>query len=132
MNKKANRACAWVCAAIAAALLVWAGAAAAQTFRGTILGTVTDASGAAVPGATVTIKNTGTGLTRVVTTSDDGTYSVPELPIGTYTVSVGKDGFKSAVVNGVAVEVAGERRADVTLTPRSEERRVGKGWRARE
>src|SRR5690349_9496803 len=124
MNKKANRACAWVSAAIAAMLLVCSMAVEAQTFRGTILGTVTDASGAAVPGATVTIKNTGTGLTRVVTTSDDGTYSVPELPIGTYTVSVGKDGFKSAVVNGVVVEVAGERRADVTLTPGEVAQRV--------
>lgn len=124
MNKKTIRVCVWVCAAITAALLVWVGAASAQTFRGTILGTVTDASGAAVPGATVTIKNTGTGLTRVVTTSDDGTYSVPELPIGTYTVSVGKEGFKSAVVSGVVVEVAGERRADVALTPGEVAQRV--------
>ena len=47
----------------------------AQTFRGTILGTVTDSSGAAISGATVPVKNTGTGFVRRVTTDDDGNYS---------------------------------------------------------
>jgi hypothetical protein len=89
----------------------------AQTFRGTILGTVTDSSGAAVSGATVTVKNTGTGLLRTVTSDDDGNYSTPELPIGTYSVSVEKSGFKTAVVNGISVEVSSERRADVVLQP---------------
>jgi Cna protein B-type domain. len=73
-----------------------------QTFRGTILGLVTDSSGAAVPGATVTIKNVDTGLTRTVTTTDDGSYSAPELPIGNYSVTVEKSGFKAGVVNGSA------------------------------
>src|SRR5262249_22572970 len=89
----------------------------AQTFRGTILGTVTDSSGSAVSGATVQIKNTGTGLTRTVSTTDDGTYSVPELPIGTYTITVEKTGFKTGVVSGIQVEVGSERRADVALQP---------------
>jgi hypothetical protein len=89
----------------------------AQTFRGTILGTVTDSSGAAVSGATVTVKNTGTGLVRTVTTDDDGNYSVPELPIGTYSVTVEKSGFKVGVVNGISVEVSTERRADIVLQP---------------
>src|SRR5271165_1897613 len=89
----------------------------AQTFRGTILGSVSDSSGAAVPGATVTIKNLDTGLTRTVTTSDDGTYGAPELPIGNYSVSVEKAGFKLGVVSGIKVEVSSERRADVTLQP---------------
>jgi hypothetical protein len=52
----------------------------AQTFRGTILGTVTDPTGAVVAGAKVTVKNTGTGLERASETSGDGSYSVPELP----------------------------------------------------
>jgi hypothetical protein len=65
----------------------------AQTFRGTILGTVTDSSGAAMAGVTVSIKNVDTGLTRNVVTSDDGSYSAPELPIGNYSVSVSKEGF---------------------------------------
>jgi hypothetical protein len=87
----------------------------AQTFRGTILGTVTDSSGAAISGATVTVKNTGTGLVRTVTTDNDGNYSTPELPIGTYSVTVEKPGFKIGVVNGISVEVSTERRADVVL-----------------
>lgn len=89
----------------------------AQTFRGTILGTVTDSSGAAVAGATVTVKNTATGLTRTVSTSTDGSYSAPELPIGPYSVTVEKSGFKTGVVSGLTVEVAVDRRADVTLQP---------------
>src|SRR5262249_12041860 len=71
----------------------------------------------AVGGATVQIKNTGTGLTRTVSTTDDGTYSVPELLIGTYTITVEKTGFKTGVVSGIQVEVGSERRADVALQP---------------
>src|SRR5437763_4386232 len=87
----------------------------AQTFRGTILGTVTDASGAVLPGAKVTVKNTGTGLERTTETSADGSYSVPELPIGTYTVTVTQTGFQTSVTNGVIVDVATERRVDAAL-----------------
>jgi outer membrane receptor protein involved in Fe transport len=89
----------------------------AQTFRGTILGSVSDSSGAAVPGATVTIKNLDTGLTRAVATQDDGSYSAQELPIGNYSVSVEKSGFKVGVVTGVKVEVSKESRVDVSLQP---------------
>jgi hypothetical protein len=103
----------------AAALLLLGGGqtASAQTFRGTILGTVMDSSGAAVSGATVTVKNTDTGLLRVVTTGDDGSYAVPELPIINYSVTVEKSGFKIAVISGIRIEVSGERRVDVTLQP---------------
>ena len=59
-----------------------------QTFRGTILGSVTDPSGAVVAGATVKVKNLGTGLERTTMTSADGSYAVPELPIGSYSVTV--------------------------------------------
>lgn len=100
-----------------AGVLLFGGNAAAQTFRGTILGTVTDSTGAAIAGAAVAVKNVNTGLTRTVTTSDDGTYSVPELPIGTYTVTVEKTGFKQGVITGIQVEVSSERRADLVLTP---------------
>src|ERR1039458_34056 len=67
----------------------------AQTFRGTILGTVTDPSGAVVAGAKVTVKNVGTGLERTTETSADGSYALSELPIGTYTVTVVLTGFRS-------------------------------------
>ena len=87
----------------------------AQTFRGTILGTVTDPSGAVLPGAKVTVKNTGTGLERTTETSADGSYSVPELPIGTYTVTVTQTGFQTFVASGVTVDVATERRVDAGM-----------------
>jgi hypothetical protein len=102
------------CAAILV-LMLFSPLTRAQTFRGTILGTVTDATGAAIGGATVVVKNVDTGLTRTVTTSTDGSYSVPELPIGNYTVTVENAGFKTAVVSGLRVEVSSERRADVAL-----------------
>ena len=86
-----------------------------QTFRGTILGTVTDPSGAVVAGATVKIRNLGTGLERTTVTSADGSYSVPELPIGSYSVTVSQAGFKTFVATGVAVDVASERRVDAAL-----------------
>ena len=89
----------------------------AQTFRGTILGSVSDSSGAAIPGASVTIKNLGTGLTRTVVTQDDGSYAAPELPIGNYSVTVEKAGFKIGVVSGVNVEVSKDSRVDLTLQP---------------
>src|SRR5712671_3452538 len=90
---------------------------AAQTFRGTILGTVTDPSGAVVAGAKVTVKNMGTGLERTTDTSTDGSYALPELPIGTYIVTVTQAGFQTSVTTGVTVDVAGERRVDATLKP---------------
>src|SRR2546426_2579552 len=88
-----------------------------QTFRGTILGTVTDASGAVVSGAQVTVRNANTGLERTTRTSADGSYSVPELPIGTYAVTVSQSGFQASATTGVVVDVAGERRVDVSLRP---------------
>jgi hypothetical protein len=87
----------------------------AQTFRGTILGTVADASGAVVAGAKVKVKNTATGLERSTETSGDGSYSLPELPIGTYNVTVTQQGFQTFVATGVAVNVASERRVDAAL-----------------
>ena len=89
--------------------------AAAQTFRGTILGTITDPSGNVIAGATVKAKNLGTGLERTTTTSGDGSYSIPELPIGNYTVTITQSGFQTSVTSGVEVNVATDRRVDVQM-----------------
>src|SRR4029079_8892005 len=94
-------------------ILLLASVVSAQTFRGTILGTVTDPNGAVVPGAKVTVKNTSTGLERSTTTDESGNYSVPELPIGPYEVRVEQSGFVASRVENVSVEVASERRVDV-------------------
>jgi len=97
------------------AFLLLAVTASAQTFRGTILGTVTDPGGALVNGAKVTVRNAATGLERASTTSADGSYAIPELPIGTYTVTVTQTGFQTSVTSGVEVNVATERRVDAQL-----------------
>ena len=88
-----------------------------QTFRGSILGTVTDTSGAAVSNATVTIHNVATGIDRITQTNADGSYLVPELQIGTYTVTVELNGFQKVVTTGVVVDVASEKRIDAALKP---------------
>jgi hypothetical protein len=98
-------------------LLLAAANLAAQTFRGTVLGSVTDAQGAVVAGAHVTVKNLGTGLERNTETSADGSYALPELPIGTYTVTITLNGFQTSVTTGVVVDVAGERRVDAAMKP---------------
>src|SRR5438874_2038878 len=94
---------------------LFSAAASAQTFRGTILGTVTDPNGAVVAGARVTVKNTSTGLERSTTTDEAGNYTVAELPVGPYEVRVEQTGFVPSVVSNVAVEVSAERRVDVKL-----------------
>ncbi len=109
-------------ALVAAALLATSGNA--QTFRGTILGTVTDKSGAVVPEAKVTARNVDTGLARETLTTGDGSYAIPELPLGNYTVQVEKAGFQTAVVTGVHVDVATEKRVDLTLQPGAVTQRV--------
>ncbi|HXL79261.1 MAG TPA: carboxypeptidase-like regulatory domain-containing protein, partial [Pyrinomonadaceae bacterium] len=87
----------------------------AQTFRGTILGTVTDPNGAVVPAATVTAKNIGTAIERTTNSDEFGNYSLAELQTGTYEVKVEKSGFQSSTVTNVLVEVSAERRVDVQL-----------------
>jgi outer membrane receptor protein involved in Fe transport len=96
----------------------------AQTFRGTILGTVTDTSGASIVGAKVTVHNVDTGVDRITETNGDGEYRVPELPIGTYNVTVEKSGFQASVISGIAVEVASEKRVDAALKPGEVSQRI--------
>jgi len=100
---------------IVAFVLMAALSLSAQTFRGTILGTVTDPSGAVISGAKVTVKNSGTGLERTTETSADGSYTLPELPIGTYSVTITQSSFQTFVASGVVVDVAGERRVDAAM-----------------
>jgi Carboxypeptidase regulatory-like domain/TonB-dependent Receptor Plug Domain len=87
----------------------------AQRFTGTIRGAVTDSSGAVVPGAEVTIKDNGTGQTRVVVTNAQGEYVAPELLAGKYTVTVKKANFKEAVSQNVELHVSSTAVADAVL-----------------
>jgi len=103
-------------ALLALALLIVPGLY-AQAVNGTLLGTVTDSSGAAVPAAKVVITETNTGISRNGDTGGAGTYVFPNLPPGTYTVSVEMEGFRKAVRAGVAVVVNSTIRVDLELQP---------------
>src|SRR6266568_1080057 len=84
--------------------LVWLGAAVAlygQNIRGSIVGNVTDSSGAVVPGTDVTVSNEGTGIPVKAATDAAGTYTVPDLLAGTYKISAAKQGFKTAQFSGI-------------------------------
>jgi len=87
----------------------------AQTSLGTILGNVTDESGAAVPQVVVTIKNEGTSAARVVKTDENGTYTVPALPSGSYTIQAELTGFRTEIQTGVKLDVNQTLRLDLGL-----------------
>ena len=87
-----------------------------QTFRGSIQGTVTDTSGALVVGAQVKVFSPDTGLSRTVTTNDQGEYLASELPLGTYSVTIEKEGFRTTTLNQIPVSVGSPARADAKLT----------------
>ena len=94
----------------------------AQSFRGTIRGTVTDQNGAVVPGVELVAKNVGTGIERSTVTDSDGNYTIPEVPIGTYNVTVnpnGANGLETKRAENIAVEVSGEKRVDFSLSART-------------
>jgi hypothetical protein len=100
---------------LAASLVLVAMPALAQRFTATVRGTVTDPTHAVIAGATVTVKGEDTGLTRSVKTNEAGLYSVTDLPVGSYTVTVEHAGFKSAVRTKVVLNVADVREFDVEL-----------------
>lgn len=105
-----------LCIAIPAAL--------GQTSMGRILGIVSDTSGAVVPGASVRITNTATGITRDLTTSGAGEYIAPSLEPGPYSVTIEKPGFEQVKRTGLLLEVARDLRVDARLKPGSQAQTV--------
>lgn len=89
----------------------------AQEITGSIFGTVRDASGAVVPGATVTITDPSKDnlVVRTITTNDDGAFSAPNLLVGTYQVSVEAANFKKAVKSDIQLNIGQRRTIDITL-----------------
>src|SRR3954471_23228630 len=83
--------------------------------RGVITGVVTDTTGSALAGATVKIKNLGTGVETTLTTNESGAYSSPLLILGNYSVTVDHPGFKSSVSTGIVITGAATVRQDITL-----------------
>jgi hypothetical protein len=88
----------------------------AQVDTGTILGTVTDATGAVIPSAKVTIRNEGTSVTQSTTTSASGGYVFTPLRIGTYAVEVEKEGFKRQRRASLELNIQQQLVADFTLS----------------
>jgi hypothetical protein len=87
----------------------------AQQGRGTVFGTVTDATGNVVSGANVTLTSVGTGLNYNTTTNDEGYYTFPALPVGSYSLAVSKEGFKKGLRSGLTLEVDQKAQLDVSL-----------------
>src|SRR2546426_2668876 len=86
-----------------------------QNFSAAISGFVRDSTGAVIPGTTVTAKHSETGLTRTVQTSEEGSYTMPQLPVGSYEMTAEKPGFKAQVRRGITLVVAQEAGVNLTL-----------------
>lgn len=91
--------------------------AAAQTTAGTLSGNVVDPSNAAVQGATITVTDNATNRTTTVQSSSQGTFAVPQLEFGTYTVTVTATGFKTYTATEVKIDVGKEYSLNVVLEP---------------
>jgi len=100
---------------VSAVVLLPAIAAQAQLDKGAVTGTLRDPSGSVVPNATVTVRNTATGITTKVTTNDDGTYQVLALNPGTYSIEATAPGFGTARDPQVEIHVKSRAEVDFTL-----------------
>ncbi|MGA7765490.1 MAG: carboxypeptidase regulatory-like domain-containing protein [Candidatus Sulfotelmatobacter sp.] len=107
---------------LAAFFVIFAAQALAQ--EATILGTVTDPTGAAVPNAAVSITNTDTGVTRNLPTNNDGQFVAPDLQIGHYTVRVTATGFKATEQKNLVLAVGDRMRLDFKLVVGSVQEQV--------
>src|SRR5262245_60357735 len=129
--------------ALLAGVLAWTTPSYAQGgTASTLAGVVTDASGGVIPGADVVAKHNATGVTNTAVTNAEGLFSFPGIAIGSYTVTVSLQGFKTYVANNVVLTSGVGANVKATLevggleeqvtVVRSEERRVGKegrgGW----
>ncbi|MCU1312554.1 MAG: TonB-dependent receptor plug [Acidobacteriaceae bacterium] len=105
--------------ALAAILIGFSSAALSQVAGGELTGVVSDNGGAAIPNASISIRDTGRGETREVRSSGSGVYSAPNLLPGSYNVTVTAPGFSSPTIAGVVITVGGEQVLNIELTPGS-------------
>jgi hypothetical protein len=103
--------------AIAVLTLFLAGNAIAQSNNGTIAGSVLDSTGAAVQGATVTVRSVDTGAVYQTKSTGNGIYRIPDLRIGRYDVTVEAPGFKNSIQTGVQVQINTVTALNVALQP---------------
>jgi len=107
---------AWRRSLICLAIFMMSGVTAiSQLTTATITGTVTDQSGAAVPGVTVTLKNTDTGISRTAQTIENGKYEALSLPAGNYEISAALTGFRTVVHTGISLTVGQNAVVDFAL-----------------
>lgn len=99
-------------------------AAQAQTSGANLVGKVTDKNGAPLPGATVTVTQKETGFTRSTVSESDGTYRLPSVPVGTYTVTVELNGFATVTVEEVRLNVASQREINIDMSPATVEETI--------
>lgn len=90
-------------------------AAGAQTVTGSVRGLVTDPSGAVVPGGQITATNVNTGVKTVTTTDKGGNYNIQTLPVGSYTVTATRQGFKTTSVGPISLEIDQIAKIDMKL-----------------
>ncbi len=112
--KKSHIRCSLLCAVVVVCLSAF-GSVFGQEFRGTITGNVNDPNGAVIPGATVIVKNTETNVAATVKTNQDGSYTVPFLVPGKYSVSATGDGFKTSVREKIELKVDDRLTIDFQL-----------------
>lgn len=89
----------------------------AQTVSGTLRGTVTDANGAVIPNATITVRSTETGLERTIVSSDEGLYNIPFLPIGNYNVEATRTDFNKVTRENVTISLNETAVVNIRLDP---------------
>jgi outer membrane receptor protein involved in Fe transport len=94
---------------------MWAAISRAQVTTGTVSGTVSDPSGAVLPGAKIEITNEGTGAVRSVVADSTGHYLAPTLPVGSYRVSASLEGFQTEVRTGITLTVGSQVVMDMKL-----------------
>ena len=97
-----------LCAATSVGLL-------GQGSTATILGNVSDASGAAIPEASIQVKNVGTGATQTVTADAQGRFRAPDLIVGEYEVQASKVGFSTLIHKGITLTVGSQNVVDFSL-----------------
>ncbi len=105
----------WACLGVLIVGLFASGLLYGQILSSTIVGQVKDSSGAVVPSAKITVTNEGTGISVESATDSAGTYSVPNLQAGTYSVTAAKGGFNTYRTTGIKVLAAQSVRVDVAL-----------------
>src|SRR5690348_12306890 len=102
-------------AALASALCLFASISVGQTALGTITGTVTDPSGASIANAEITANNTANGQIYRAVSTDTGNYTIPQVPVGNYNLTITVKGFKAYKREGLAVSAAQIMRIDAPM-----------------